>query len=224
MDKEEKKKIKDGLFLALSFILILWIVKLIEINFDISFVKYSMYPRKLSGLKGIVTTPLIHENLMHLFNNSVPLFVSIIGIMYFFRKHAFQIFALIYLVTHFIIWLTAPQSFIIGASGLVYAYLSFLFFVSAFSNNKNMLALSLILIFAYGTMIWGIIPVNTNISWESHLIGAITGFVFAIIYKNKGPKEEKFDWEDEEEFDEEKNIDQMDDDEINELIYRNIKK
>ena len=213
MDKEEKKKLIDGVYLAVPFILIILIIKLVEISFDLSFASYGLYPRRLSGLPGIILTPLLHKDLMHLFNNAVPLFVSIVGIFYFYRKVSYQIFIIIYLVTQFLIWIFARDSYHIGASGLVYGLMAFLFFASAFSNNKNMLALSLILIFAYGAMFWGILPVENNVSWESHLIGAIVGFGVAIIYRKQGPKPEKFDWEDEED-----DLDEMTDDEINELI------
>jgi membrane associated rhomboid family serine protease len=218
LQAEDKRKIRDGFLLSISFIFILWIVKLIEINFHISFAHLGLYPRDPSSLAGLFFTPFIHADLAHLFNNSVPLFVAIIGIMYFYRKSAIQIMILSWFITNILVWIFAKEGNHIGASGLVYAYLSFLFFGGAFSNNKNLLGLSLVLVFAYGTMIWGVFPVETNVSWESHLIGAIVGGVFAFLYRKKGIPPEKYDWEDEED-----DIDEMTDEEINELIEQNRK-
>lgn len=167
---------------------------------------------------GIITAPLVHKDLMHLFNNSVPLLVAIFAIAYFYHKAYLRILLFSYILTHILIWLLARgDSYHIGASGLVYTYLSFLFFGSAFSSNKSMLALSLIIIFLYGAMVWGILPVETNISWESHLMGAIIGLLFAFIYRKQIPPEKKFDWEEEED-----NIDDMTDEEIDELIDQKL--
>jgi len=209
---QDKRKLRDGFLLSISFLLILWIIKLIEITFNISFSSQGLVPRDLSSWPGLFFTPLLHADLLHLFNNSVPLFVAIIGIMYFYRKSALFIMASSWLVTNVLVWIFAKGGYHIGASGLVYAYISFLFFGGAFSNNRNLLGLSLVLIFAYGTMIWGIFPVENNVSWESHLIGGVVGMAYALIYRKKSIPPKKFDWEDEDD------IEDMTDEDINKLI------
>jgi membrane associated rhomboid family serine protease len=141
-------------------------------------------PRQISGLPGILTAPYIHGDLIHLFNNTAPVFISIAGIIYFFPKAALRILIFIYLSTNILVWGFARDSYHIGASGLVYGYISFLFFGSAFAKNKNMLVLSLIIMFIYGALFWGILPQKGNISWESHLFGAVAGFVFALLFRN----------------------------------------
>lgn len=201
IDKIEKEKIRTGLKVAIFFIAVLWIFKMVEVSFDISFVKLGIYPRDVKGLIGIITVPFIHKDFMHLFNNTVPLFLSIMAIIYFFRPAAFNILIFIYLTTNVLIWIFARENYHIGASGLVYAYLSFLFFGGAFATNRNLLAISLIIIFLYGSLFWGILPVDTTISWESHLIGAIMGLVFSFIYRKHAIVEKKYDWEDEEDDD-----------------------
>ncbi|MBT6835277.1 MAG: rhomboid family intramembrane serine protease [Bacteroidetes bacterium] len=212
MIDQDKRKLRDGFLLSISFLLILWIIKLIEITFNISFSSLGLVPRDLSSWAGLFFTPLLHADLLHLFNNSVPLFVAIIGIMYFYRKSALFIMASSWLVTNILVWIFAKGGHHIGASGLVYAYISFLFFGGAFSNNRNLLGLSLVLIFAYGTMIWGIFPVENNVSWESHLIGGVVGMAYALIYRKKSIPPKKFDWEDEDD------IEDMTDEDINKLI------
>lgn len=189
MVKEEKQRLKDGLYFALAFILLIWIVKLAEIAFHLDIGRMGVFPRRAEGLTGIVTAPFIHKDFEHLFNNSVPLFIGIIGVFYFFRDVAYRIIFGIYLLSYFITWLIGrndfPGNYHIGASGLVYGYLSFLFFGGAFAKNKNLLALSLMLIFFYGSMIWGILPSKGEISWEGHYGGAASGLLFAWLFRKK---------------------------------------
>jgi len=180
---EEKKRLITGLIFATAFVLLMWIVKLAEITLGTDYSDFGIYPRTLFGLIGILTTPFLHADLTHLFNNSVPVFLSIIGIFYFFRKYAVDIITFSFLSTGFLIWLFARDSYIIGASGMAYTWLSFLFFGGLLSHNKNLMALSLIIIFVYGSLFWGLLPVKNNISWESHLMGAMNGLAFAFLYR-----------------------------------------
>jgi len=220
LEPEEKKRIKDGLLIASAVCLIMLIVKLIEVNFDYNFSSAGIIPWKYEGLWGLIFSPFLHKDFLHLFNNIIPLFVSLLAIYYFYYEVFTLLFIIIWLLSGLATWLTATHGIHIGASGIVYGYLSFLFFVSVFSRNKNMLGIALVLIFLYGTMIWGIIPLRQEafISWESHLGGTIIGFFIAILFRNKGLKEDKFEWEDEDE-----NIDEMSDEEINELIDSKLK-
>lgn len=189
--QEEKRRLRDGLIFASIFVLLMWIMKLAEIVFEIDLFKYGIYPRRFNSLPGILLTPLLHENLTHLFNNTVPLFLSVTGIFYFFRKYAVDILVFSYIMTGLLIWLFARDAYHIGASGIVYTYISFLFFGGVLSNNKNLMAVSLIIVFIYGSLFWGILPVKTNVSWESHLLGAINGLAFAFIYRKTAIPDKK---------------------------------
>lgn len=182
---EEKRRIKTGLFVAFYVVALIWLVKLFEVgtNYNLLY-QFGILPREIKGLPGIITAPFVHSGFMHLFNNTPPLFISIAGIIYFFPKAAVRVLILVYLTTNLLVWFFGRDSYHIGASGLVYGYISFLFFGSAFARNKNMLVLALIITFIYGAMFWGILPQQGNISWESHLFGAASGFVFALIFRN----------------------------------------
>jgi len=182
---EEKRRIKTGLFVAFYFVALLWLVKLFEVGTNYTLLyQFGILPREIKGLPGIILAPFIHSGFIHLFNNSAPLFIAIAGIIYFFPKAAVRVMVLIYLSTNILVWFFGRDSYHIGASGLVYGYISFLFFGSAFAKNKNMLVLALIIIFIYGAMFWGILPQGGNISWESHLFGAVSGFAFALLFRN----------------------------------------
>jgi membrane associated rhomboid family serine protease len=99
----------------------------------------------------------------------------------------------------------ARSSYHIGASGLVYSFASFIFFSGIVRRNINLLAISLLVIFVYGSMVWGIFPYRPDMSWESHLMGMTVGAVLSILYRHEGPQPTKFikDLEEEEEEDEE---------------------
>ena len=182
---EEKRRIKTGLFVAFYFVALIWIVKLFEVGTDYKLLyQFGILPREIQGLPGIITSPFVHSGFIHLFNNTPPLFISIAGIIYFFPKVSIKVLVLIYLSTNILVWFFGRDSYHIGASGLVYGYISFLFFGSAFAKNKNMLVLALIIIFIYGAMFWGILPQGGNISLESHLFGAVSGFIFALLFRN----------------------------------------
>ncbi len=216
--KEERDKLISGLFFGLSMVFLMLISKLLENILHLDFARFGIYPLRGKNLPGIILSAFIHKDWLHLFNNAVPFLAAVIGIFYFYRQVAYRVVIISELVTGCLVWIMARPSYHIGASGWVYALLSFMFFASAFSRNNNMLAITLIVIFAYGSMIWGILPVENGISWESHLMGAITGFVLALVYRKKGPPPEKYDWEDENE-----DIDDLTPEEIDELIDRKLK-
>jgi membrane associated rhomboid family serine protease len=175
------------------------------------FSRFGIFPGELKGLPGIISAPFIHADFKHLIDNSIPFFLLSLAIFYFYREIAYRIFIITYFTTGFLVWLIGRDAYHIGASGLIYAFASFLFFSGIIRQNVNLLAISLLVIFLYGGMIWGILPYDYKISWESHLMGGITGFVLAMIYRDKGPERKKYSWEEEEEassseFDENENI------------------
>ena len=83
------------------------------------------------------------------------------------------------------VWLGGRPVYHIGASGVVYGLASFIFFSGIYRKNRALLAISLLTIFLYGGMFWGLFPVKEGVSWESHLFGFITGLLIAIYYKNE---------------------------------------
>ena len=88
---------------------------------------FGVYPRDMNGLPGIFTSPFIHGGLDHLFSNIVPLFVMMFTILLFYPKVAVRSMILIYILTGLSVWLMARSVFHIGASGVVYGLISFVF-------------------------------------------------------------------------------------------------
>lgn len=198
---EEQKQFKfTPLMLALSLygVLFLWIVYWFEVNFDYNFTKYGVYPRTLKGLKGILFSPFIHSGIKHLFNNSIPLFILLLSLFYFYRKIAVKILLYGGLLTGLLTWTIAREAYHIGASGIVYLLFSFILFSGIIRKYNRLIAVSLIVIFLYGSMIWYILPIKDEISWEGHLSGFLTGVLFAFIYRKHGPVKIEYTWQDEE--------------------------
>ena len=203
MNTTEKKKILSTLFIPFLFLLLMWLVKVIEVNFQISLVRYGVFPQTIDGLKGILFSPFIHKDFTHLINNSYP--ILILGGMLFaiYRKIATQLFVWLYFISGLWLWIIGRPSFHIGASGFIYALASFLLVSGIIRKNPRLTAVSMLVIFLYGSMIWGLLPTKEPISWEGHLSGFISGILVAIFYKNEGPKPKKYQWEIDEEIEEE---------------------
>ena len=202
MNKSEKNQLFSFLFIPFIFLLLMWLIKLIELQFDLSFVKLGVFPQTSNGLKGIFFSPFIHKDLTHLFNNSLP--ILFLGGLLFsvYRKVALQIFIWLFLISGFWLWIIGRPSFHIGASGMIYALAAFLFVSGIIQKNRRLAAISCIIIFLYGSMIWGILPTKESISWEGHLAGFFSGILVAIFYRKEGPKRKKYQWEIDEEIEE----------------------
>ncbi|MEA1898920.1 MAG: rhomboid family intramembrane serine protease [Bacteroidota bacterium] len=203
----EKNRLWLSLAFPLLFLLFIWLVWFVEISLNLDFSRYGLFPRKLSGLKGILFSPLIHANFRHLVDNSIPLLTLMGVIFYFYPSLAFRIFFLTWLMSGIWVWFGGREAYHIGASGLIYGFAAFLFLSGIIRNYIPLLAISLLVVFLYGSLVWGIFPIKENISWESHLLGSIAGVILAVHYRKFGPQSKKYKWEDEDEDDFE-NLDQ----------------
>lgn len=208
---DDKKKIIQSLLFPTFFLILIWLVKIFEIVFDLDLMYIGLFPLKWTGLTGIITSPLIHADFRHLFDNSVPVFLLSLAVFYFYKPVAFKVFFFTWIISGMLVWLGGRPAYHIGASGLIYGFASFLFFSGILRNSINLLAISLLVVFLYGSLVWGIFPFDYKISWESHLFGALTGFFLSLAYRHYGPPTPK------ETYDENPDIEENeDDDEVNE--------
>ena len=199
MNKTEQKALFNILFFPILFLIIMWVVKLIEYNFELSFAHYGVFPQSFSGLKGILFSPFIHKDFSHLINNSYPVLILGGMLFSFYKKIAPQLFVWLFFIAGFWLWVIGRPSFHIGASGIIYALASFLFVSGIIRKNPRLSAISMLIIFLYGSLIWGLLPTKEPISWEGHLAGFLAGVVVAVFYRKEGPKRKKYQWEIDEE-------------------------
>ncbi|MDB2606491.1 rhomboid family intramembrane serine protease [Zobellia sp.] len=183
-------------------VLSIWTVYWMELRFKINLNDYGIYPHKFTGLKGIICSPFIHGSLEHLYNNTIPLAVLTAALFYFYRSIAIRVLLIGILLSGLFTWSFGRPSYHIGASGVIYLLASFIFFKGIFAKHYRLVALSLMVVFIYGSMLWYIFPVKNGISWEGHLGGFLTGLLLAFLLKTKLPPIKKYAWE-EEDYDEE---------------------
>ena len=183
----EKRIVKHSLFVSSSLIVVLWLTKFFEMEFQNDFSTWGIFPLTMKGLRGIIFSPLIHANFNHLIANTLPLFILTFSLFFFYRKSSYTIFALIYLLSGCFVWLCGREALHIGASGVIYGLVAFLFLSGIISFNIRLLTISLIVSLVYGGMFWGILPIKPEVSWESHLWGGISGLGLALFFRKSAP-------------------------------------
>lgn len=181
----------------LFFVLLLWMCFWAEIRFGIRFTRWGIYPLEWNGLRGILFGPFVHGSLRHLFNNSVPLFVLTAALFYFYRRIRWKVLLTGLLLTGVATWLFARPAWHIGASGVIYMLAAFLFFKGIFSRRYQLIALSLMVVFLYGGMLWYLFPIDPKISWEGHMSGFAVGLLLSVVFWKSPIEEKKYEWEQE---------------------------
>ncbi len=179
-------------FIPFVLVLAMYIVKTIEYVIDADFHKFGIFPKLFIGLKGIMFAPFVHVSFTHLYSNTIPFFLLFTAILYFYRNIAFKVIFIMWMLTGIGVWLGGRPYWHIGASGLIYAFASFLFFAGLLNKNRNLIAVSLLVSFLYGGIVWGIFPQKERISWESHFFGFLSGIIMSYFaYKQEYVVQEK---------------------------------
>ncbi|MBS4057231.1 MAG: rhomboid family intramembrane serine protease [Bacteroidales bacterium] len=199
--KMEEKRILQSFFVPGLLVFLMWLVKFTEWVFGLSFSFLGITPLTAEGLPGILLSPFLHADWNHLMANSLPMLVLGAALFYFYKPMAIKIMLLVAIITGIWVWVGARAATHIGASGLIYGLTSFLMVSGFIRKETRLMAISLIVVFMYGSFIWGIFPElfpEKNISWESHLSGLLSGLVLGIIFRDEGPQRPQYSWEKEE--------------------------
>lgn len=218
MQKDELQNKTSPFIVPSIYILLIWGIYTMEIKYGFNLNKYGVFPRTVKGLRGVFLTHFLHSNTRHLFNNSIPLFVLLSSLFYFYKDIAFKILIIGGLLTGFLTWLVARESYHIGASGIVYLLFSFIFFSGIIRKHYRLVALSFIIIFFYGSMIWYMFPIKESMSWEGHLSGFLVGVLLAFLFRDIGLVKKDFQFSETEFdllFDENGNLLQTEDPNVN---------
>jgi len=178
-----KEHFIEALKFSVPIVCVLWLVHTVNFLTGNHLGHWGIFPRELDGLKGIITAPFIHGSWEHLFSNSAPFLVTTTLIHFFYRKAAWPSFIFIYLLTGALVWMFGRSVYHIGASGVVYGLVSFIFWSGVFRRNIKSIVLALIVTILYSGYLQGIIPFQDGISWESHLIGGLVGILVAFWFR-----------------------------------------
>jgi len=169
----------------------MWLVFSVEFLGFFGIKKYGIIPRTVDGLIGIFSAPLLHGSVSHIVSNTVPLLFLGAVLFFFYHKIAGRVFIGCYFMTNIMVWLFARTANHIGASGLIYGLAFFLMFSGLFRRDLLSFFISVVVIFLYGYIIYGIFPSSVGVSWESHLFGAVVGVFLSYVMRKSGKDEKK---------------------------------
>ena len=169
----------------------LWVIHFLDFIIPVSFQKLGILPRTVSGLKGIIFSPFLHGNLMHLISNSLPIFILTLTLFVIYPRIAFMVWSLIALLGGSLVWLFGRHAYHIGASGVIYGLMAFLIASGIFRRNLKSMFIAIIIFFLYGGIIWGVFPTHPWVSWEAHLMSFLVGILLAYLLRNKNANEEE---------------------------------
>ena len=202
--QDEKRHFTSSVIVPVILVMIMWLVKIIETVFHLDFVFLGIKPLSAEGLPGILLFHFIHGDWEHLFANTVPILVLGTSLYYFYRPLANKILLILIFSTGLLTWCGARSGVHIGASGLVYGLTFFLMLSGFIRRDRKLIIISLIVVFLYGSLVWGLYPkyaIENNISWEGHLSGFVMGIFLAIYFRKEGPQREEYVWDEEDEED-----------------------
>ena len=192
-------RLKRAFLVTLVFTMLLWVIKIISNLLDLNLWTLGVNPSDARGLVGVFTAPLIHGSFEHLLSNTPAIIILGTALLYGYPRSWWIVIPIIWIATGLGVWFTARPVFHFGASGLTYGMMFFIFIVGILRRDKIAIALSLLVFFLYGTMIWGVFPHQPGISFETHLWGAGLGAVCAIFLRKRDPAPpvKRYEWEDE---------------------------
>jgi membrane associated rhomboid family serine protease len=177
------------------------VVKFVEFFGGLDYSRFGIYPRHVDGLIGVLSAPFIHGSFAHLFANTAPIIVIGTMLLYGYPRAARVLLPAVWLGAGLAVWLFAREAYHIGASGLAFGMLLFVFTIGALRWERRAIALSMVVFFLYGGMIWGVLPDSRGVSFESHLSGALIGIALAFLLRHRDPlsPRKQYSWEGEQE-------------------------
>jgi membrane associated rhomboid family serine protease len=187
-----------ALRITLGFLALIWAIALLNGMLDLGIEDFGVRPRQLAGLPGIVFAPLVHSGFAHLISNSLPLLVLGTAMLYLYPHASLRVLPAIYLGPGIAVWLLARGGVHLGASGLVYGLVSYIFVAGLIRRDRRAIAASLLVCFMYGALVWGVLPIQPGVSWETHLAAALIGIALAIALRHLDiPPRHRYTWEEE---------------------------
>ena len=201
---KQNKRLSQSILYSILGISLLWCIKSAEILFGWNLSFMGLVPLSAQGLLGILTAPLVHGSLEHIFNNTFAILILASFLYYGYPKSWWKVTVLVWVLSGIGVWLFARQATHIGASGITHGLFFFLFVASIFRRDKSSVAIMMIAFLLYGGMTMTIFPREEGISFEYHFFGALAGVIAALIWRDSDPKPavKRYEWENEQSEDE----------------------
>lgn len=173
---------------AVGFVAVLWVVEGIDVVASNRLDGWGIRPRTDEGLLGILAAPLLHGGWGHLVANTVPALVLGFLTLATGLARGLVATAVIWLAGGFAVWLVAGDNSVhIGASGLIFGWLTYLVVQGFIDRNVIEIAIGVVVLLVYGGVLWGVLPGQPGVSWQGHLFGAVAGVLAAVAVSDRGP-------------------------------------
>lgn len=169
---------------VLVMLAIMWGEEVLDYILPGSFDQLGIQPRRVRGLLGIPLAPFLHGGFQHLIANTLPFLILALLVAVQGRQQFMVATTLITVIGGLGVWLIAPPATVtIGASGLIFGYLTFLMARGFYSRRISDFLVGLGVLLIYGPLLWGALPfrVPDGVSWQAHLAGAAAGIVAASV-------------------------------------------
>lgn len=195
---ESRASFRAAVFLAFAFVAVIMLIHGLGSALGLDLQRFGVHPRDAAGLAGIVAAPLLHGDFAHLMSNVLPLLVVGTAMLYLYPDASPVVLPAIYLGPGLAVWLFGRESIHIGASGLVYGLVAYVFVAGMIRRDRRAIAASMLVAFMYGALVWGVLPIKVEVSWETHLAAALIGVALAIALRGRDiPPRKRYAWEDE---------------------------
>lgn len=186
----EKKRFLYALFFPTILAIVMGLVFACQVGLHLDLFWLGVHPRRLNGLLGIFTHVFVHADVTHLLNNLLSFWVLSVALFYFYKDIALRILLYSWVLSGTLLWIIGRFSWHVGCSDLIYCLAFFLFLSGLLRRHVPLIAISLAVVFVYGSLIWNLLPwmPDMEISWEGHLSGAVSGIALAIAFRHQGPQ------------------------------------
>jgi membrane associated rhomboid family serine protease len=168
----------------------LWILELLDQLSGNELDQLGIHAREVDGMPEIFTAPFLHAGWDHLISNSLPFYV--LGFLVLLGGLARWVASslIIIIISGMAAWsLTPAHTIILGASGLIFGWLTYLLARGIWSRRPAQVVVAVIVLLLYGGLILGVLPGSAGVSWQAHLGGAIGGVVAAWLLHRRASRQ-----------------------------------
>lgn len=177
-------------FVMLLLLVGLWVLEFLDQLSGNELDQFGIHAQDVDGLPEILTAPFLHAGWDHLISNSLPFYV--LGFLVLLSGLARWLASslIIIAVSGMTAWLfTPPNTIILGASGLIFGWLTYLLARGIWSRRPAQVVVAVLVLVVYGGLIWGILPSTAGVSWQAHLGGAVGGVLAAWLLHRRASRQ-----------------------------------